>query len=60
MWLTFAALSLIPAPRHVIEYLSDNSAEAGPCKMSGIAQLHDQVTIMFMDIVGRCEGCGDI
>ncbi|GAX81666.1 hypothetical protein CEUSTIGMA_g9094.t1 [Chlamydomonas eustigma] len=39
-------------PRHVIEFLSFNGSNAAPELMGQLARTHNDVTILFMDIVG--------
>lgn len=49
-------------PRHVIELLaSAGNEEAFAAHINSLARSHDQVTVLFMDIVGEyhcsCGGC---
>ena len=40
-------------PRHVLEFLCVSSLDKVPGNISKLARRHDDVTILFMDIVGE-------
>ncbi|KAJ9516085.1 hypothetical protein QJQ45_024507 [Haematococcus lacustris] len=39
-------------PRHIVEYLSTNKSVSAPQQMAQLARQHQDVTLLFMDIVG--------
>ena len=59
----FSMLVLVQIfPRHVLEFLCVSSLDKVPGNISKLARRHDDVTILFMDIVGEsltCSGLGN-
>ena len=46
-------------PKHVIEFLSHSANMPSGRDMAQLARSHEDVTIMFMDIVGECAVKGN-
>ena len=57
--LTASQLSMLSQifPRHVVDFLSEGGTSAQvPQEIARLARSHDEVTILFMDIVGENLG----
>ena len=40
-------------PRHAMEYLLENDLHTVPKELGQLARMHDSVTVLFTDIVGK-------